>query len=147
MSVTDTFSARQAAYLSGLTPYMINYLCRTELLEPSGKSPRGRGIWRAYTFGDIVVLRALKRFLDLGISVKRLKQGLNDLRKHHPEITPETLPSRYLVSNGENIYFRGQEQVFQALDGSGQFVFGFIVELHQVRQEVLTALEKSGGAA
>lgn len=137
MAGEQTYTSRHAARLSGLSIYMVNYLCRERLLEPGGWSARGRGRWRAYTFGDVVMLRALARFLKSGISVANLKRSLRDLRRHHPEITPNSLPSTFVVSDGKRVYFRNRQNALETLDGSGQFVFAFVLELRQLRDEVL----------
>lgn len=140
MAVKDSFTVAEAALHSDLSLDMVNYLCRQKLLEPSGAPERGRGKPRVYTFGDVVMLRTLARLLQSGISVANLKHGLADLRARHDEITDKTIPSRFLVTDGQHIYFRKKQEVLEALDGSGQFVFAFVVELRQVRNEVLKAI-------
>src|SRR2546427_267650 len=49
------FSIRQASKLTGLTLPMVDYLCRTGVVVPTGNSVRGRGRSREYAFGDICV--------------------------------------------------------------------------------------------
>lgn len=137
MANDQTYTSEQAARLGDLSTYMVHYLCRERLLEPSGRSARGRGKRRAYTFGDVVMLRALARFLKSGISVANLKRSLRELRKRHPEITPNSLPSKFVVSDGKQVYFRNRHEALESLDGSGQFVFAFVIELRQLRDEVL----------
>lgn len=141
MDVEEFFTAREAARYSNLTPHMVNYLCRTGVLEPSGRKIRGRGRHRGYIFGDIVMLRALKRLLDSGVSVARLKRGFRELRKHHPEITPSASSWRYLMTDGRKIFLHtSKKTVLEALDGSGQFTFAFVVELHPISREIEDAI-------
>lgn len=132
------FTLREAAELSGLRPPMVDYLCRQGILPPTGPTtgPRSRGRARSYTFGDVVMLRVLAGLLRSGISVARLKRSLEALRKFHPEITPTSLPSRYLVTDGQRVFLRNKANALETLDRNGQLVFAFVIELRSVRDEV-----------
>ncbi len=114
---------------------MVDYLCRARVLVPTRAHP-GRGRDRWYSFGDVVMLRVLKHLLDCGISVSKLRKGLEAIRKRHPEITPDSLPERYLLINHRGaVYFRssvmGVEEVM-----TGQLAFAFVVELEKIRDQV-----------
>lgn len=126
-----------AARLSALPVSMLNYLARTGVLVPSKPRLKKRGRIRRYTLGDVVMLRILASLLASGISVARLKSGLKALRKFHPAITPTSLPAKYLVTDGAKVYLREKNQTLESLDAKGQMVFAFVVELEQVRAEVL----------
>ena len=126
-----------AAKLSGLPVTMVNYLGRTDVLVPSRPKERKRGRARRYTLGDVVMLRILASLLASGISVARLKKSLKAFRKYHPEITPTSLPARYLVTDGTQVYLRHKNQTLETLDNKGQMAFAFVVEIEQVRADVL----------
>src|SRR4051812_26805467 len=102
--IHKTFGAREAAKLSQLSNAMVDYLCRTGVLIPTARAPRGRGIPRLYSFGDVVMLRALSRFLQAGLSVSKLKKALRGLRKRHSEIRPDALPASLLVTDGTRVF-------------------------------------------
>lgn len=82
------------------------------------------------------MLRVLAGLLRSGISVARLKRSLEALRKFHPEITPTSLPSRYLVTDGQRVFLRNKANALETLDRNGQLVFAFVIELRSVRDEV-----------
>ncbi len=126
-----------AAKLSGLPVTMVNYLGRTDVLVPSRPRQRKRGRVRRYILGDVVMLRILASLLRSGISVARLKKGLKAFRIYHPEITPTSLPARYLVTDGTRVYLRRENQTLETLDEGGQMAFAFVVEIEQVRAEIL----------
>lgn len=134
------FYAGEAARLSGLPPTMVDYLCRCRLAVPTHAQQKGRGHRRQYSFGDVVMLKTIKRMLDAGMSVLQLGRALRSLRRHHPEITPNSLPGNYLVTDGLRIYFRHGNHAVEELTG-GQYSFAFVVELEKVKQEVLKQLE------
>lgn len=140
------FDIGMAANLSGLTIAMVDYLCRTKVVLPSGSGQRGRGKKRRYSFGDVVVLRAVARLLLAGVSVSRLKKALLALRKFHPEITPDNLPKPYIVSDGMDVFLRHGEEVLECLS-SGQFSFAFVIEVAKLRAEVLEQLEYNSAVA
>ncbi|HRH32421.1 MAG TPA: hypothetical protein PLK06_03790 [bacterium] len=130
------YSAMQAARLSGLTRAMVDYLCREEIVEPSCDCKRGHGTARHYAFGDVVALRLVARLSKAGISPLRLKKGMRALRKYHPEITLTSLPASHLVTDGQEVYLRAPgDSLERATDG--QYAFAFVVELDQVRREVV----------
>lgn len=124
---------------------MVDYLCRQGILPPTGLAagPRSRGRARVYSFGDVVMLRVLASLLHSGISVARLKRSLEALRNFHPEITPTSLPSRYLVTDGQQVFLRKKANALETLDRNGQFIFAFVVELRKVRDEVVKQIKAS----
>lgn len=140
------FLAAQAAQLSGLTTTMVDYLCRQGIIIPSAVHKPGRGRRRLYSFGDVVMLRAIGRLLATGLSVERMKRGLEKLRSLHPEITATTLPGRFLMSDGHDLFFRANVSELENLSASGQLAFGFLLEFERVRDEVLGLLATSAAS-
>jgi len=134
----ERFSASQAARFAGMTLAMVNYLCRSAVVVPTGGARRGHGRARQYTFGDVVALRLVAKLSANGVSPLRLKKGLQGLRKYHPEITLTSLPGSHVVTNGTDLYLRQEGRpIERAFDG--QFAFAFVVELGQLQQEVAAA--------
>jgi DNA-binding transcriptional MerR regulator len=121
---------------------MVDYLCRSNVLVPSEGPRPGRGKGRQYSFGDVVMLRALSHLLKSGISVAKLKKALRTLRAKHHEITQEKAP-RYLVTDGTRVYFDDGRNAVEELSANGQMAFAFIIKLSQVRDDVTNALSRS----
>jgi DNA-binding transcriptional MerR regulator len=146
---SEWFTATRAARLAGLSVAMVNYLCRTKLVMPSCDCRRGPGLPRHYSFGDVVALRLVARLSKAGISPLRLGKGLAQLREFHPEITLKSLPASHIVTDGQKIFLRqAGDRLEQVADG--QYAFAFVVELDQVRSEVVrrmtpTQLKVAGG--
>jgi hypothetical protein len=64
---------------------------------------------------------------------------MRGIRKHHPEITASSLPARYLVTNGVDVFLhRDGEPPERAFDG--QYAFAFVVELEPIQREVIARL-------
>jgi len=123
--VLNNYLIAEAAKLSGLSTYMLDYLCREEVLVPSAPGRRGRGCPRKYSFGDVVMLRAVSRLLSVGVSVQRIRKALRALRRHHNQISPTSLPAKYLVTDGTRVYLQNGDTLLE-LDGSGQMSFFFV---------------------
>ena len=134
--MNNLFEIGYAAKLSGLTVSMVDYLCRTKIVIPS-TNERGRGRKRLYTFAEVVVLKAVSKLLKAGVDVCKLGKALKALRKYHPEITPDTLPNMYLVTDGEEVYFRQKDNVLECL-ATGQMSFAFVIEIESIRKEILS---------
>ncbi|MBA3676114.1 MAG: MerR family transcriptional regulator [Sphingosinicella sp.] len=136
------YNVQTVAALAGLTPPMVNYLCRQKLIQPSLSKQRGRGRPLSYSFGDIVMLRVIARLLNSGVSVERVRKAFTALRKHHPAITPTTLPARYLITDGKSVFLSDGKAQLEELDGRGQMSFAFVLELSTIRDEVLQEAKK-----
>lgn len=135
-NIVETFSAKDAAAFSGLSLAMVNYLCRHGIVAPTLGGKRGRGIRRRYSFGDIVMIKAIAKLLQGGVSVYRLKRALARLGALNNGITAARLPAAYLVTNGEDVFFRHRAGVFELLS-KGQFAFAFVVEMDLVRRDAI----------
>lgn len=139
------FSTTDAAKLSGLPKTTLDYLRRAELVHPSLSTCESkRGCARKYSFGDVVLLRAIAHLLNLGVSISKLKQALKCLFDKHLEITPGTIPGRYLVTDGKNVYFRTDEHSLESLNENGQLTFSFIIEIENYRNQIVDEVQKSG---
>lgn len=138
-NIKTTFNIAEAALYAGLSLSMVDYLCRTRILVPTATKTRGRGRKRLYSFGDIVMLRVIAKLLAHGIEVARLRVGLRALRSVHPEITPTSLPDGLLCTDGRTVYIRKGPDVLEDL-ARGQYAFAFVLELNQVREEVMATI-------
>ena len=135
-----------SASITGHTLAMLNYLCRTGIIEPTCSCQRGFGRARHYSFGDLVALRLVSRLAALGVSPLKLKQGLRALRERHPEITLKSLPASHIVTNGRHLFLRQEGSTLeQVLDG--QLAFAFVIELPRLRDEVAQEIARQQAAA
>lgn len=136
------YPAAQAARLSGLTSVMVNYLCRTHVVEPSCSCKRGHGSARHYSFGDVVALRLIAKLSQTGVQPLRLRTAMQGMRQFHPQITLTSLPARYIVTDGADLYLRDEGDTVERMR-DGQMAFAFVVELAQLQAEVVAALNKA----
>jgi DNA-binding transcriptional MerR regulator len=110
--------------LVGITYRQLDYWARTNLVTPSVRAADGSGSQRLYSFNDLVELRIIKRLLDAGVSLQRIREAITHLRSQTPG---GSLSDVTLISDGSRIYACSSgEEVIDVLS-NGQAVFGIAV--------------------
>jgi DNA-binding transcriptional MerR regulator len=117
----------------GITYRQLDYWARTDLLRPSLATAQGSGSQRLYSFGDIVQLRVVKRLLDAGMSLKKIRQAMDLLREQLNSATP--LADVTLLSDGSTIYAAHSADEVVDVFRRGQGVFGIAVGPVQAEME------------
>ena len=119
-----------ACSAAGISYRQLDYWARTGLVEPSVRAAHGSGSQRLYSFGDILVLKVVKRLLDTGISLQQIRAAVQHLRDRGIE----DLAQVTLMSDGVSVYeCTSPDEVVDLLAG-GQGVFG--IALGRVWREV-----------
>jgi len=119
------YRAPQVCRLVGITYRQLDYWARTNLITPSLKQANGSGTQRLYSFIDVVQLKVIKRLLDAGMSLKRIRSAVEMLRDQLN--TDKPLADVTLLSDGKTIYAaKTAEEVVDVFRG-GQGVFGIAV--------------------
>lgn len=119
------FRAPQVCSIVGITYRQLDYWARTDLLVPSLQSAHGSGSQRLYSFQDIVQLRVVKRLLDAGMSLKKIRQAMDLLRSQLQSESP--LTDVTLLSDGITIYAAHSADEVVDVFRRGQGVFGIAV--------------------
>ena len=109
----------------GITYRQLDYWARTDLLTPSIQTAHGSGSQRLYSFTDIVQLRVVKRLLDAGMSLKKIRQAMDILRAQLQSERP--LADVTLLSDGHTIYAAHSPDEVVDVFRRGQGVFGIAV--------------------
>jgi DNA-binding transcriptional MerR regulator len=119
------FRAPQVCRLVGITYRQLDYWARTDLLRPSMAEAQGSGSQRQYSFSDIVQLKVIKRLLDAGMSLKRIRSAVlilqNQLKSDRP------LADMTLLSDGQTIFAATSPDEVVDVFRRGQGVFGIAV--------------------
>lgn len=116
-----------------ITYRQLDYWARTGLVTPSVRAASGSGTQRLYSFDDIVQLRLVKRLLDTGISLQRVRLAVDEVRAGGRSLAEATL-----VSDGTSVYaVEGNEQVIDLLQrGQGVFAIALGPVVDQLKGEV-----------
>lgn len=121
----DGYRAPQVCNLVGITYRQLDYWARTGLILPSVQSAQGSGSQRLYSFGDIVQLKVVKRLLDAGMSLKKIRTAMDILREQLQSSAP--LAGVTLLSDGVSIYAAHSPDEVVDVFQRGQGVFGIAV--------------------
>ncbi len=119
------YRAPQVCNIVSITYRQLDYWARTGLLRPSLAEAHGSGSQRLYSFGDIVQLRVVKRLLDAGMSLKKIRSAMDILRAELNSDQP--LADVTLLSDGITIYAAHSSDEVVDVFRRGQGVFGIAV--------------------
>ena len=119
------YRAPQVCSLVGITYRQLDYWARTGLITPSVQSAQGSGTQRRYSFTDIVQLKVVKRLLDAGMSLKKIRSAMAILREQLASNNP--LNDVTLLSDGATIFAAHSADEVVDVFQRGQGVFGIAV--------------------
>jgi tetratricopeptide (TPR) repeat protein len=129
--VTDLFSLREVAKLLDVPATRLRSLDRAGIVTPSG-SRSGR---RAYTFQDLIALRATRELLAKSIKMHEVAKAIGALRTSLPSVT-RPLQELRIVSDGKRVVVRTNDKTFEPI--SGQMVMDF--QVTALRDDVVRVL-------
>lgn len=142
--MTETgFRAPNVCNLVGITYRQLDYWARTDLITPSIQNARGSGSQRLYSFTDVIQLKVIKRLLDAGMSLKKIRQAMEILREQLR--TAQPLRDVTLLSDGQTIFAAHSPDEVVDVFRKGQGVFGIAVgpvqdelegEIHELYPEI-----------
>jgi DNA-binding transcriptional MerR regulator len=120
----------------GITYRQLDYWATTGLVEPSVRDAEGSGSQRLYSFEDIVTLKVIKRLLDVGVSLQRIRRAIDYVRDRGVSLRNLTL-----ASDGETVYAATDTSDVVDLLARGQGVFAIAVDpLYDEMEAEVTAL-------
>jgi tetratricopeptide (TPR) repeat protein len=134
--LTDLFTQGEIARLLGVRPSRLRTLDRSGVVTPSGRR-RGR---RAYTFGDLIQVRAADALLSRRVRLRDVTRALSVLKKTLPRVT-RPLAELRIVSDGRSLVVRTQDGDFEPL--SGQMLLD--LEVKDLRDDVVRVLRPIAG--
>jgi DNA-binding transcriptional MerR regulator len=129
--VTDLFTRREVAKLLGVSEPRLRALDRASIVSPSGH----RGRQRAYTFQDLIALRATRELLDHHVRLRDVARAIGALRETLPRVT-RPLQELRIVGDGRRVVVRSDAGSFEPL--TGQMVLDF--EVQSLRDDVVRLL-------
>jgi tetratricopeptide (TPR) repeat protein len=134
--LTDLFTLSEIARLLGLTLGRLRTLDRAGIVSPSGRR-RGR---RAYTFTDLIALRAAQGLLDQKVRLRDVTRAVAKLKTSLPKVT-RPLAELRIVSDGQRVVVRAHDGAFEPL--TGQMLLD--LEVKTLRDDVVRVLRPSAG--
>lgn len=134
--VTDVFTPREVAKLLGVTAGRLRNLDKSNVVSPSAMR-NGR---KAYTFQDLIALRATRGLLEQKVRLKDVVQAIGALRRALPRVT-RPLQELRIVSDGRKVVVKAEDGSFEPI--SGQMVLDF--QVSGLREDVVRVLRQEPG--
>jgi tetratricopeptide (TPR) repeat protein len=136
--VSDVFSLGEVAKLLGMSTGKLRSLDKNDVVAPSGRR-RGR---RAYTFQDLIALRAARDLLKQKVRLKDVARAIDSIRAALPAVT-KPLAELTIVSDGRQVVLKSQSGSYEPV--SGQMLLDF--DVRALRDDVVRVLRPNAGKA
>lgn len=135
--LTDLFTCGEISRLLGMSPTRLRSLDRSGVVSPSGRR-KGR---RAYTFQDLIALRAAQTLLDRRVRLRDVSRAIEALKRSLPRVT-RPLAELRVISDGRRVVVRSQEgTAYEPL--TGQLMLD--LEVKSLRDDVVRVLRPTAG--
>lgn len=132
----EQIDIRRAEACTGLSRAMLTYLAHQQIVRPSETRHPSRGRRRLYSFGDLILLRAIARLLEQGIEVKRLRSQLQKLQREFNSQQEFATALKYLVTDGADVFTVDGKEIITSVM-TGQLAFAFLLDIRQLNDEVI----------
>lgn len=129
--VADLYTQVEVSRLLGLSCGRLRSLDRARVVSPSGRR-KGRP---AYTFSDIIALRAARDLLGRRVRLKDMAQAIERLRHTLPTVA-RPLSELRIASDGNRVVVKTREGAFEPI--TGQMVIDF--DVRQLHDDVVRML-------
>jgi tetratricopeptide (TPR) repeat protein len=136
--VSDLFTGTEVVKLLGITAGRLRSLDKAGIVRPTGRR-LGR---RAYTFPDIIALRAARDLLAKKVRLRDVARSVDAIRAQIPKVT-RPLAELRIVSDGKRVVLKSSSYSYEPL--TGQLVLDFDVKA--LRDDVVRVLRPPVGKA
>ena len=137
--VVEGFTSRDAARISGVPFFTVDYWDRSKFLKPSiaQSAGRGRGRGRLYSYSDILRLRIARELREQHVSLQTLRHVVKRLG----EIAAGLDKARY-VFVGEKVELVANFAELTEVLSTKARTFGFLLDLSEIQQGVAVRAAK-----
>ncbi len=119
----EGFRGPTVCKIVGISYRQLDYWARTGLVEPSYRRAEGSGTQRLYSFDDVVRIKVVKRLLDTGVSLQKVRLAVDELRRSGGSLAESTL-----ISDGSSVYALDDDAQLLDLLRKGQAVFALAID-------------------
>ena len=134
--VADVYTQTEVARLLSMSRGRLRSLDKAGIVAPSGRR-RGR---RAYTFSDLIALRAARDLLQGKVRLRDVSRAIKRLRETLPRVA-RPLSELRIASDGMQVVVKTNEGSFEP--NTGQMVLDF--EVRQLHDDVVRMLRPTAG--
>lgn len=121
-NIRKTYSSAEVCKIINITYKQLDYYDRTDFIKPSISGAGGYGTRRMYSFNDLMKLKVIKKLLEAGISLQKLRKTKRYLE--HYSNGDDSLLEVTLISDGNTVYACDSDKAIIDTLKTGQGVFG-----------------------
>jgi DNA-binding transcriptional MerR regulator len=137
------YTSRQVCKIINITYRQLDYYDRTDFVKPSVNNAGGYGTRRMYDFDDLMKLRVIKKLMDAGISIQKIRKAKKFLEENNGKYG--SFSDVTLISDGESVYACNSDKDIIDTLKSGQGVFG--IALGKVYEDLKGDIGRNFNAA
>lgn len=130
----ETYSGKRAADIVGITYRQLDYWARTDFVMPTVAKAAGSGSRRQYSYTDLLKLKAVKKLLDSGIKLEKVRGIVAYLNQLGEEVG-----SANLVIDGSQVTLCRDDREIIDLINQGQGVLN-VLPLSSLKSELDAAI-------
>ena len=135
------YGSLEVCRIIGLTYKQLDYYDRTGFIKPSVNGAGGYGSRRMYDFNDLMKLKVIKKLMEAGISLQKLRKTKRYLDEYdNVSGRGNGLLKLTLISDGNTVYACDSDKAIVDTLKSGQGVFG--IALGKVYTDLNGDIEK-----
>jgi DNA-binding transcriptional MerR regulator len=128
----------QTCKIVGITYRQLDYWTRTGLVVPSLQAAKGSGTQRLYSFNDLLQLKVIKNLTEAGASLQKVRQAIDYVRDNLSDDWSRVT----ILADGAGVYACTSDAEVVDLLRSGQGVFGAVVAVDMVREQLQGTLRE-----
>ena len=124
--IKNFYSSVEVCKIIGITYKQLDYYDRTNFIKPSISGAGGYGSRRMYGFSDLMKLKVIKKLMEAGISLQKLRKTKKYLDEYESSShrNGDGLLKLTLISDGNTVYACNSDKAIIDTLKSGQGVFG-----------------------
>ncbi|MDD5621632.1 MAG: MerR family transcriptional regulator [Actinomycetota bacterium] len=141
MVIKRFYGSLEVCRIIGITYKQLDYYDRTGFVKPSVNGAGGYGSRRMYDFNDLMKLKVIKKLMEAGISLQKLRRTKKYLDEYDNNTAAGNgLLKLTLISDGNTVYACDSDKAIVDTLKSGQGVFG--IALGRVYNDLNGDIEK-----
>lgn len=120
------YISKEVCKIIGITYKQLDYYDRTDFIKPSINGAGGYGTRRMYSFNDLMKLKVIKKLMEAGISLQKLRKTKRYLEQYDASNnnSGDGFLKVTLISDGNTVYACNSDKAIIDTLKSGQGVFG-----------------------
>ena len=133
------YRSKEVCKIIDLSYRQLDYYDRTDFLKPSINNGEGYGSRRMYSFNDLLKLKVIKKLLEAGVSLQKIRKAKKYLEENGNSNDNGFLKVT-LISDGNSVYACSSDKAIIDTLKSGQGVFG--IALGKVYEDLKGDIER-----